>query len=484
MIDGPIIATIVVGALAALVGGLAGWITARRQMHPTIDFLTTQAAALRTSHSEEKIRMSSELAAAREGLERSQADIVDLKAARDSKEESIRQLTAEVAERRAREQSIEKNLADQMQMLAEAKEALGNQFKTLANDILEEKSRGFSERSQTTLEQLLSPLKTQISDFREKVEKIHVESGKERVALDVQIKDLVNLNRNLSADAQNLTLALKGQAKVQGNWGELILERVLEASGRRKGHEYVAQKSETREDGSRGQPDVVIALPEERKLVIDSKVSLVAYDRYVAATSDEEREKSIKLHLDSIRKHIRDLSDKNYPKLYGMQSMDFVVAFVPIEPAFLLAVSKDEDLFMDAWQRNVLLVSPSMLLFVVRTVAHLWRQEQQSRNAQEIARRGGELYDKLSGFVAEFTKIRTKLDEATGAYDSAFDKLSRGRGNAIRQAEMLRSLGVKPTKQLPQSMVAGVTDEELENCTDSETRVATPIIFSSDKGNA
>jgi DNA recombination protein RmuC len=263
------------------------------------------------------------------------------------------------------------------------------------------------------------------------------------------------LNQHLSEDAKNLTRALRGSSKAQGSWGELVLERVLEGSGLRRGEEYVVQSSHTREDGTRALPDVIIRLPEGRSLVIDSKVSLVAYEEFAVTESELERAAAGKRHMDSIRGHIKGLSGKNYQALYSLKSLDFVLLFVPIEPAFMLAVASDRDLFMDAWNRNVLLVSPSTLLFVVRTVAHLWRQEAQSRNAQEIARRGAELYDKFVGFVEDMNSLGNRLKQAQGDYDEAYGKLTSGRGNLVGQAQKLRELGVKPSKSLAPALVEG-----------------------------
>lgn len=350
---------------------------------------------------------------------------------------------------------------EQLALLQDAKTALTDQFRNLANEILEEKSKRFAEQNQTHLGALLEPLKTQLTEFKGKVEEVYVQESKDRSALQEQVKHLMSLNRELSDDAKNLTLALKGSAKAQGNWGELILERVLEASGLRKGIEYVTQDTQQRDDGSRVIPDVVILLPEDRKLVVDAKVSLVAYERYVAAGTDAERAAALKAHLDSVRAHIRGLSEKRYHELYGLKSLDFVLAFVPIEPAFMLAVTNDNTLFNDAWERNVLLVSPSTLLFVVRTVAHLWRQEAQSRNAQEIAKRGAELYDKLCGFVDDLEKVGERLRQAQDSFNGARNKLVAGKGNVIRQAEMLRELGVKPSKGLPAGLVDAAQDASL-----------------------
>lgn len=370
----------------------------------------------------------------------------EIAAAKAASAAEIARLETELAAERR--QSVEK-----LQMLQAAREDLSNQFKNLANEILEEKSKKFSEQNKSSLGELLEPLKTRLSQFQGKVEEVYVQEGKDRSALAEQVKQLMELNRLLSDDAKNLTSALKGSVKTQGNWGELILEKVLEASGLRKGQEYVVQQSHTQEDNSRLQPDVVIYLPERRHLVVDSKVSLVAYDAFAAAETDADREAAVKQHLDSVRKHMKGLSDKNYQALYGIESLDFVLMFVPIEPAFMAAVTHDRGLFMEAWQKNVLLVSPSTLLFVVRTVAHLWRQEAQSRNAQDIANRGAELYDKFVGFVKDFESIGDRIRQAQQDYESAHVKLRSGRGNVIRQAEMLKELGVKPTKNLPDSLV-------------------------------
>lgn len=336
---------------------------------------------------------------------------------------------------------------------------LKSEFKTLANDILEDKSKRFTEQNQTNLNQLLEPLKVKITEFQGKVQEVYVQEGKDRSALAEQVRQLMTLNNQLSKDAHNLTSALKGQAKVQGNWGELILERVLEASGLRKGYEYDVQESHTREDSSRAQPDVVVHMPEDRHLIVDAKVSLKAYEEYANSETDHQRDAAIRRHLDSVRGHIKDLSGKNYPQLYALKSLDFVLMFIPVEPAFMLAIAHDSDIWQDAWKKNVLLVSPSTLLFVLRTVAHLWRQEQQSRNAQEIASRGSELYDKLVGFVEDLDNLGAKLQQAQKAYDGAYNKFTGGRGNVIRQAEMLKELGVKPAKQLPQNLINSSLEE-------------------------
>lgn len=481
--------------IALVVGAvLGGFITsiasiARGRASAATDPAQAQAAfqaelqAVRAAANAAQMELARELAQMRERASRvgalegettrlsSLLDTVREQAAeqRESSGRRISQLSAELTAER--ETSGEK-----LRVLQDAKLALSDQFKTLASDILEEKSKRFAEQNQHHLGTLLDPLRTQLSEFKGKVEEVYVQEGKDRSALSEQVRQLMALNQTLSRDASNLTKALKGSAKTQGNWGELILERVLEASGLRKGHEYHVQDSQRTDEGRLLQPDVVIHLPEQRKLVVDAKVSLVAYERFVSAESDDERTAAGRLHLESVRTHVKGLSGKSYQKLYGLKSLDFVLMFVPIEPAFMLAVTHDDALFMEAWERNILLVSPSTLLFVVRTVAHLWRQEAQSKNAQDIAKRGAELYDKLAGFVADLERVGDKLGDARKAYEDAHSKLASGRGNVIRQAEMLVGLGVKPTKALPAALVeAARAGEATDGTTDDQPEDAPPL---------
>jgi DNA recombination protein RmuC len=402
---------------------------------------------------------STELKAEREALAIVRDDREVEKTLREQAQAEAAQLRTKSAELKMQLDAEQKQTGEKLELLHEAREALSSQFKSLANDILEEKTKRFTEQNQTNLGQLLEPLKTKINEFQGKVEEVYVQEGKDRSALAQQVRQLMELNQSLSQEAKNLTSALKGSSKTQGSWGELVLERVLEASGLRKGDEYHVQEHHAREDGSRALLDVVVHLPNDRHLVIDAKLSLIAYESAVAAKDDNALEAAIKRHLDSVRTHIKGLSDKNYQSLYGLKSLDCVLMFIPIEPAFMLAITHDRELFMHAWEKNVLLVSPSTLLFVVRTVAHLWRQEAQNRNALEIAKRGAELYDKLVGFVEDLESIGNRLKQAQKEYDNAHNKLTGGRGNVIRQAEMLRQLGVRPAKALPPSMLEAAHDD-------------------------
>jgi DNA recombination protein RmuC len=356
------------------------------------------------------------------------------------------------AEQQARQAAERQASAEKLALLQDAREQLVAQFRQLAGDILEDKSRRFGEQNRVAIDALLAPVRERLQAFQAKVEDVHLNDTRERSALAEQVRQLLELNRQLSDDAQNLTQALKGSSKTQGAWGELMLERLLEASGLRRGEEFEVQVAMPRDDGSRGQPDVVVKLPEDRYLVIDAKVSLVAWADYVAAADDAARAAALARHRASVRQHMRGLSERDYPALFGGRAQDFTLMFVPIEPAFLLAIADDAQLFADAWQRNVLLVSPSTLLFSLRTVAHLWRQEAQRTNAQEIAQRGAALYDRLVAFAEEFERVGERLDQARHGFDEARAKLATRKGNVIRQAAMLRELGVKPAKLLPEGL--------------------------------
>ena len=338
---------------------------------------------------------------------------------------------------------------EKLALLEEAKQSLSDRFKTIATELLDEKSRKFTEQNQSNLDQILSPLRLQITEFKSKVEEVYVNESKDRSALAQQVTELRALNHTLHQDAQNLTLALKGDRKAQGNWGEIILDEVLERAGLKDGEHYTRQNAMKAEDGvSNVIPDVIIRLPGERQIVVDSKFTLPDYRAFAEATDDDARSVALRRHLTAIRNHIKGLSEKKYQTLYHLQTLDFVVMFIPLEPAFMLAVTNDAELFADAWEKNVLLVSPSTLLFVVRTIAHLWRQDALSRNAKEISRKGADLYDKLVGFVEDLERVGGGLATAQRSFDEAKKKLRDGRGSAIRQAEMLVDLGVKPTKSI------------------------------------
>ncbi|WP_353432457.1 DNA recombination protein RmuC [Polynucleobacter sp. MWH-UH23A] len=357
-------------------------------------------------------------------------------------------------------ESERKQGLSRIEALNEAKEALTNQFKNLANEILEDKSKRFTEQNAASLDALLKPLQTKLNEFKEQVSNTYGNEARERHALKSEIERLANLNLRMSDETRSLTQALKGDSKVQGNWGELVLESILESSGLRKGEEYVVQDSHTQSDGSRLQPDVVIRLPEGRSLVVDSKVSITAYAKHAETTDVDIAERELAAHIQSLRQHIQGLSGKNYSSLYGVSSVDFVLMFVPIEPAFLLALKTVPNLYQEALAKNIVLVCPSTLMATLRTVAHLWRQDHQNRNALEIAKQCGNLYDKFVGFVDDLEKLGQRLDQAQTSYHDAFNKLKTGKGNLIRSAERVRELGVKPTKNLSTPLIESSSDAE------------------------
>ncbi len=342
---------------------------------------------------------------------------------------------------------------EKISLLQDNKEQLMQTFKILAHDIFEEKSQRFTEQNQVNLNQLLEPLRFQLTDFKGKVEEVYTTEGKERSALVEQVKAMMNLNQQLSKEANNLAKALRGDNKIQGNWGELVLEKVLESGGLRKDFEYQMQESHLNEEGKRIQPDVIVHLPQNRFIIIDAKASINAYTDYIHAETEQIRDIALQKHIESIRLHIKNLAEKNYQNIYGDKSPDFVLMFIPIEPAFMLAIANDNGLWHDAWNKNILLVSPSTLLFVIRMVAQIWRSEYQSQNTKDIVKRGAELYDKLVGFVDDMQKIGDHMTRAKDTYDKAYNKFKGGKGNVIRQAELLKNLGVKPSKQLPDEVI-------------------------------
>jgi DNA recombination protein RmuC len=354
----------------------------------------------------------------------------------------------------------EQQLNEKLELLTGARVELSNQFKTLANEILEEKTKRFTEQNQTNLSQLLTPLAVQIKGFQQKVEEVYVQEGKDRSALSEQVRLLMGLNQQLSDDTGKLTRALTTSSKAQGDLGEMILVQILESSGLRKDEEFFVQNSFRNEDSKQSRPDVIVKLPENKHLIIDSKVSLTAYNEFVNAETDEARKAALARHMESVRRHIKELADKNYQSLHQLQSIDFVCMFVPIEGAFMAAISNDPELWASYFDRGVLLMSPSTLLFVVRTVAHLWRQERQKQNVQDIVNRGAELYDKLVGFVDDLKGVGDRLEQAKTSYGLALGKLSTGKGNVIRQAEMLKALGVKAKKNLPPELVDASAEDE------------------------
>lgn len=326
-----------------------------------------------------------------------------------------------------------------------------NEFKVLADGILEDKSKRFAELNQANIEQLLKPLGENIQIFQKKVEEVYDRESKERFSLGKEVEKLVVLNQRISEEANNLTNALKGQVKQQGNWGEMILESILEKSGLVKDREYFVQESIKDEEGKRFQPDVIVQYPDNRKVIIDSKVSLVAYERYCSSNNPDEQQKELANHIRSIRNHIDILSSKGYQDLVG--SLDFVTMFLPVEPAFILAMQADPEIWNYAYSRGVLLLSPTNLIAALRLIHNLWQREYQNRHAMEIADRGGQLYDKFVGFVESLTSVGDNIMRSQKSYEQAMNQLSEGKGNLVNQAQKLKDLGAKAKKSLPSSLL-------------------------------
>ena len=423
-----LVAALVVGAA---LGALGAWLWQRGAAERLADLRS------------EKARLAGEvmLAKLEERVQRIPELEQELEGYQAVREENARLLQALSLERRQADEKLK--------LLAGAKEALAEQFQNLANRIFEEKGEKLVQQNVANLDSLLRPLGERLKEFQVRVEETYDKESKQRFSLQNEIQKLVEVNARMSADALNLTNALKGDSRTQGAWGEVVLERILEASGLQKGREYDLQATFEAADGGKARPDVIIRLPEGKHLVIDSKVALTAYDAYCSAEDDLTKKRELARHVESLRTHVKGLAEKNYQSLYDIRTPDFVLMFVPIEAAFSLAVRERQDLFEDAFQRGVMIVTSTTLLFSLRTIANIWRYEYQNRNAQELVRQCTALYDKFVGFVVDLEEIGRRLKAAQSSYDDAYGKLASGKGNLIRQVERIRELGLKPSKPLP-----------------------------------
>ncbi|MDH5275107.1 MAG: DNA recombination protein RmuC [Gammaproteobacteria bacterium] len=435
--------------IALFVGAALAWLIASR----TKAVLEERARLLQG-------QMEQARAAAAGAAAEAAAKARSLAATLEQRATRIGELEAELAAARASQAENERRLNT---FIADTEKRFTDTFRSLASQILEEKTAKFTATNETKLNELLNPFRERLKDFQKKIEDNHLRETTERRSLKDELKRLMELNQQVSQDTKNLTTALKGEAKTQGTWGEIILERVLEMSGLTRDREYVVQDSRVSEDGSRQQPDVVIRLPPDRNLIVDSKVSLVAFERYSSADNDEDRAAALEQHLVSVRNHINGLSEKNYPSLYGLESLDFVLMFVPVEPAFLAAVQADTGLYDAAWRKNVVLVSPTTLMATARVVESVWRLERQSSNVMKIARQAGSMHDAFVAFVLELEKTVRQFQSASASLDSAMKKLHTGRGNLVRRAEDIRKLGAKAAKKLPAGLLEVTEDETVED---------------------
>ncbi|RKE94988.1 DNA recombination protein RmuC [Ichthyenterobacterium magnum] len=368
-------------------------------------------------------------------------------------------LNAELTRKNTEYENLQQQNLKRDEELEVRQEQLRKDFELLATKILDEKSEKFTLQNKENIKQILNPLQEKIQGFEKKVEDSQKESISMHSALKEQLLGLKDLNQQMTKEATNLTKALKGDSKMQGNWGELVLERVLEKSGLEKDREYFVQQSFTLDDGSRVLPDVVLHLPDNKKMIIDSKVSLTDYERLVNA-EDDDKPTFLKAHVNSIKKHVDQLSDKNYQDLYDIESPDFVLMFIPIEPAFAVAINDDNSLYNKAFEKNIVIVTPSTLLATLRTIDTMWNNEKQQRNAIEIARQAGALYDKFHNLMSDLTSVGNDMDRAKKNYSLAMNKLFEGRGNLITSVEKLKKMGAKAKKALPEAIVKRAEDDE------------------------
>ncbi|ATG75300.1 hypothetical protein AN401_16730 [Zobellella denitrificans] len=427
--------------LLALAGIVAGWGLTRLGLHSRLLLLAQRNEQLQ-ARLDERDR---ELQDSRQRLEQQQQLVLKMNGRLKEYETLLRQERQWAAEKQAQFEASEQRLAQQ--------------FENLAQRIFEQKTHNFRELNQHSLDGLLGPLREQLEGFRRTMQESHADESRQRHSLKFEIERLAELNRQMSADTAALTRALKGDSKQQGNWGEVVLARVLSESGLREGHEYSTQQSLTNTDGKRYQPDVVVHLPQNKDIIIDAKVSLTAYERYFNGEDEAGREQALREHVASVRGHIRELGRKDYQQLQGVRTLDYVLMFVAVEPAFLVAVEAEPGLVKYALDHNILLVSPTNLLVALRTIENLWRVERQNQNARKIAESAGKIYEKLRLFTEDMEAVGQSLQRADDSYQKAMKKLTTGRGNLIRQAEAFRELGVEVAKPLPEHLREAAAEE-------------------------
>ena len=418
------VVSIVMLLIGAIVGAVIVWLIMRKQ--------SEQSRALYEQSMSDTVALREKVTALTAELATAQADGRHLQ----------QQLDKQLSEAQAAQEQHKRELAEMQQRLT-------TEFENIANRVLQQRQEDFSQQSRKQIGDMLLPLSERIKDFREQVSNAFNQETREKASLQAELKQLIELNQTLSKDATNLTQALKGDVKKQGNWGEFILEKVLEASGLRKGMEYEREVVVHGVEGDVLRPDVIIRMPDNKHIIVDSKVSLVAYEQMQQTDSEEQYKSLLKAHVESLKQHVKELYDKQYQRATGLNTPDFVLMFVPIEASYSVAIQADSTLYDYALERKIVIVSPTTLLATLHTISYVWKQENQSRNAQEIARLAGAMYDKLCGMTEDFQKVQKSLDSAQKAYNETFKKLSEGNGNVLRTADRIRELGAKASKSLP-----------------------------------
>lgn len=402
---------------------------------------------------QEMINLSSELKIKDDRLNMLNENLQELKDALNDKENKLIDLQRNLAGKESDLKHITERLAENKKEVEELQAKFKIEFENLANKILEEKTGKFTEQNKKNLDEILNPLHEQIKDFKKKVEETYDKEAQQRFSLKEEVKRLALLNQQVSEETKNLTNALKGDSKTQGDWGELILENILEKSGLVKDREYYVQESLKDEYGKSLRPDVIVKFPDKRSVIIDSKVSLTAYERYVTTEDKDQKEKALNEHLTSIKNHIKELSEKKYQEIVDLSTLDFVMMFLPIEPSFIIAIQKDPDLWNYAYKKGILLISPTNLIAVLKMVSNFWKNDMQNRNVMEIARQSGALYEKFIGFVNDLHEIEKRLDGAKTAHQNAMKKLSTGKDNLVSKVERIKKLGAKTEKELPEGLL-------------------------------
>ena len=442
---------IVALAIGVFIGKLlftARFQTEKKSLEEKLIALTAQFESLKEQFQNEKLTFEKQLQSAN----------TEKETIRDEKDS----LAIQLSKKEVDFENLWERNKEQKEEVEKLQEKFTKEFENLANKILEEKSNKFTEQNKENMKNILTPLQDKIHLFEKKVEDTHKESIDYHAALRQQILGLKEMNVQMSKETINLTKALKGDSKMQGNWGELVLERVLEKSGLEKDREYYVQQSHTNSDGQRVFPDVVINLPDGKKMIVDSKVSLTAYEKYINEEDEALKNSYLKEHVSSIKRHVEQLGEKNYQDLYQIESPDFVLLFIPIEPAFAVALNEDLTLYNKAFEKNIVIVTPSTLLATLRTIDSMWTNQKQQENAYEIARQAGALYDKFEGFVADLIKVGNKIKDTKTEYDNAMNKLVDGKGNLITSIEKLKKMGAKAKKSLPEAILKRSETEETE----------------------